>query len=302
MKRKKTLKGITLMEVVVSIAVYGVIALLLAEIMGCVNNMMTFTHHLSERIGVEGKIADNQEKTPNTRTVTVSAHIDGEKIMLSDEIYEYSFSDTNAQTAMTDAESSVHFRYMNYDHNGVKPGAGGASSFELKLNMSRDLRNFKALPEYATKGVVGISKIEVSTVNNFLDNVPVDLLLDSSSNTVSTLTFLPDPDFESNIDNYIDGKENNLLKLNMNYDWLNDQVNVVIKFYPVFDSSYTLDDSAKDQPYATWNLDVHQHYKTTGVEEKWYEYESANYSFDGYNVNAVSGSNPKWIEAPTSPT
>ncbi|MCQ2434353.1 MAG: hypothetical protein MJ062_03850 [Oscillospiraceae bacterium] len=309
MKRKKTLKGISLMEVVISIAVYGVISLLLAEIMGCVNNMMTFTNHLSERIAVEGKIADNQETSASsTRGVVVSCHLDGyghnKKFELNDAVLEYSPS---GATTMSDSESAVHFRYMNYQHHDTPMGSLGESPFQLNLNMSRDLRNFKALPEYATKGVVGIKKIEVTTVNNFIDKLPANLLVDKNGNNVSTLTYGSDEgqdeyDFQDFIDAYTDGETNNLLTINLAYDWINPEVDVIIKFYPEFDSSYTMEDSAKDQPYAIWNLDVHEHYKTTGVDEKWYYYLFANYSFDGYNVKAVDSSAPTLIPNPSSPT
>ena len=309
MKRKKTLKGVSLMEVVVSIAVYGVISLLLAEIMGCVNNMMTFTNHLSERIAVEGKIADNQETSASSsRGVVVSCHLEGyghnKKFELNDAVLEYSPS---GATTMSDSESAVHFRYMNYQHHDTPMGTLGESPFQLNLNMSRDLRNFKALPEYATKGVVGIKKIEVTTVNNFTDKLPVPLLVDKNGNSVSTLTYGSDEgqdeyDFQDFIDAYTDGGTNNLLQIKLAYDWVNPEVDVLIKFYPIFDSKYNMDASVTGQPYAVLQLDVHEHYRTTGVEEKLYYYTFANYSFDGYTPKFVDGSAPTWIPDPSSPT
>lgn len=309
MKRKKTLKGVSLMEVVISIAVYGVISLLLAEIMGCVNNMMTFTNHLSERIAVEGKIADNQETSASSsRGVVVSCHLEGyghnKKFELNDAVLEYSPS---GATTMSDSESAVHFRYMNYQHHDTPMGSLGESPFQLNLNMSRDLRNFKAFPEYATKGVVGIKKIEVTTVNNFIDRLPANLLVDKNGNSVSTLTYGSDEgqdeyDFQDFIDAYTDGGTNNLLQIKLAYDWVNPQVNVLIKLYPIFDSKYNMDASVNGQPYAELHLDVHEHYRTTGVEEKLYYYTFANYSFDGYTAKGVDGSAPTWIPDPSSPT
>lgn len=58
MKRRK-LKGMTLMEVVVSLAVYAVIGLLIAEIMSLVNATMKATNQLNRRLSYEAKFADN---------------------------------------------------------------------------------------------------------------------------------------------------------------------------------------------------------------------------------------------------
>lgn len=57
---KKTLKGMTLMEVIVSLFVYALLGLLLMEIMSVVNTTMTSTNQLNERLSFEAKFADNQ--------------------------------------------------------------------------------------------------------------------------------------------------------------------------------------------------------------------------------------------------
>lgn len=59
MKTKRKLKGMTLMEVVVSLAVYAVIGLLIAEIMTLVNATMKATNQLNRRLSYEAKFADN---------------------------------------------------------------------------------------------------------------------------------------------------------------------------------------------------------------------------------------------------
>ncbi len=56
---KKKLKGMTLMEVVLSIGIYGMIALLIAEIMSLVNATMQGTAQLNRRMNYEAKFADN---------------------------------------------------------------------------------------------------------------------------------------------------------------------------------------------------------------------------------------------------
>lgn len=52
----------TLMEIVVSLAIYAVIALLLVQIMTTVNSTMTATSQLNKRLSYESKYADNRMK------------------------------------------------------------------------------------------------------------------------------------------------------------------------------------------------------------------------------------------------
>ncbi|MBR5404785.1 MAG: prepilin-type N-terminal cleavage/methylation domain-containing protein [Oscillospiraceae bacterium] len=52
-------KGMTLLEVIISIAVYAVLALLLAEIMTLVNSTMRSTEQMNNRLSYEAKYADN---------------------------------------------------------------------------------------------------------------------------------------------------------------------------------------------------------------------------------------------------
>lgn len=59
MKRRSKLKGMTLIEVVISIGVYAVIALLLTEVMSLVNATMKATNQLNRRLAYEAKFADN---------------------------------------------------------------------------------------------------------------------------------------------------------------------------------------------------------------------------------------------------
>lgn len=59
MKRRTKHKGMTLMECVVSIAVYALMASLLVEIMTAVNGTIKATSHLNRRLAYEAKYADN---------------------------------------------------------------------------------------------------------------------------------------------------------------------------------------------------------------------------------------------------
>ena len=52
-------KGMSLLEIIISIAVYAVLALLLAEIMTLVNSTIRSTEQLNNRLNYEAKFADN---------------------------------------------------------------------------------------------------------------------------------------------------------------------------------------------------------------------------------------------------
>ena len=56
----KKQKGMTLIEIVVSLGIYSLLALLLVEIMSVVNTTMRSTNQLNERLSFEAKFADNQ--------------------------------------------------------------------------------------------------------------------------------------------------------------------------------------------------------------------------------------------------
>lgn len=52
-------KGLTLIEIVISIAIYGVLALLIMEIMTLVNTLVKSTDQMTKRLSYEAKYADN---------------------------------------------------------------------------------------------------------------------------------------------------------------------------------------------------------------------------------------------------
>ncbi len=52
-------KGLTLVEIVISIAIYGVLALLIMEIMTLVNTLVKSTDQMTKRLSYEAKYADN---------------------------------------------------------------------------------------------------------------------------------------------------------------------------------------------------------------------------------------------------
>lgn len=55
----KTKKGMTLVEIVISLGIYALLALLLTEIMSVVNSTMRATNQLNDRLSYQSKFADN---------------------------------------------------------------------------------------------------------------------------------------------------------------------------------------------------------------------------------------------------
>ena len=70
----KKQKGMTLVEIVISMAIYGILALLLTEIMTCVNASMRATRQLNNRLSYEAKFADNQLTSGANANFTLNEH------------------------------------------------------------------------------------------------------------------------------------------------------------------------------------------------------------------------------------
>ena len=79
----KKQKGMTLMEIIVSCAIYAMFALLIAETMTLVNSTMRATNQLNRRLSFEGRNADNMVtdtsviRAADTRTVNYQIRYDG---------------------------------------------------------------------------------------------------------------------------------------------------------------------------------------------------------------------------------
>ena len=75
MKKKK---GMTLMEIIVSCAIYAMFSLLICEVMTLVNSTMKATNQLNRRLSYESKNADNlvTTETQRTRDVFYQIHYD----------------------------------------------------------------------------------------------------------------------------------------------------------------------------------------------------------------------------------
>ena len=119
MKTKRKLKGMTLMEVVVSLAVYAIIGLLLAEIMTLGNATMKATNQLNRRLTYEAKFADNlllsdgvTSFTNNPISATLSEDNGSFTINANGRVYE-----TNASNIGNNVDSDPNQMIINEHTN-----------------------------------------------------------------------------------------------------------------------------------------------------------------------------------------
>lgn len=120
MKRKITRKGMTLIEIVISIAIAGILALLLVEIMNVVNATMRSTDYLNRRLAHESKYADNLMPGDNTggfsnkgATLTIKAN-SGEFSDIVANGVEYT-AHYNDPLMLSDYVSNTNYRFMVFD-------------------------------------------------------------------------------------------------------------------------------------------------------------------------------------------
>ncbi len=119
--KKRNLKGMTLMEIIVSMAVYGVLALLLVEIMSCVNGTMQVTNQLNKRLAYEAKFADNRrtvDEVGNPLTATqrqLRIIYDGAPSGgVTSGAAEYTASYTNPNHEDDDRSAGTNYKYLVY--------------------------------------------------------------------------------------------------------------------------------------------------------------------------------------------
>ncbi|MCR4760835.1 MAG: type II secretion system GspH family protein [Oscillospiraceae bacterium] len=128
----KKQKGMTLVEIVISMAIYGLLALLLTEIMTCVNASMRATRQLNNRLSYEAKFADNQLTTGANATFSLNRHdfvinYDGGTRQINDDPTAANHMDAFEWTAnMFDGSivgeryaTDINYRFMKFAHQGA---------------------------------------------------------------------------------------------------------------------------------------------------------------------------------------
>jgi len=154
MNKKTAFKGMTLFEIVISIAIYGTIALLLVEIMGTVNSTMRSTTALNERLSYEEKFADNRMTVADSRgEIIEDADLKSLKITFgADESSMKTISADGRQLEVRynsgkeyDTTTGVNYRYMIFEDNEIEPEF--ALPFEIFLKFADNK------PKYPVKDI-----------------------------------------------------------------------------------------------------------------------------------------------------
>lgn len=287
MKRKK-LKGLSLMEIIISIAVYAIIALLMAEIMGCINATMTSTSRLNERLDSEALLVDNKDTNPgstpyrNPNRVNVIAHIrDSSSAGLAlDQGTELipATSSEPGRIEFGDNQNSTHFRFMSFTNRNLNitldPNA--RFTFKIKLTQNLDDASFAALPDNDKRKVIGIDKVVVSSTAGMIDDA------DNIVNTPRTFT-------GAELINRNAGDD--FITLQLPYDEFSDRCVVTVDIYPIFESGVVFNDPAADTRYIrNARLDFVQFMETGGSENQTYRYFDAIYEFDGQGFTPCTSS------------
>ena len=133
----KKRNGMTLIEIIVSMAVFAVIAMLLVEIMSSVNAMMRSTAQLNKRLSYEAKYADNLQiqasATANPVDYVIRYDIrptGGAKEINSSgssrQAFEYAVQYEGTPIVGEDMHRNVNYRFMTFKKiNMVRPSYPG---------------------------------------------------------------------------------------------------------------------------------------------------------------------------------
>lgn len=196
MKHNKRRRGLTLIEIIISIAIYAVLALLVAEIMSMVNMLMKSTDQMNKRLTYEAKYADNLQSDGNFAHQPVNIWIQlGETVGGSTPVYLhgagmegtlYTGSDKKlVDTELIDSSANFHqgtnYKFVVYSKNSlVSHRASDFYTVTLKLLGGHDsdeigLVTYEQLipsdPNTVTPTWVPVSHAVVEEINpDYVDN------------------------------------------------------------------------------------------------------------------------------------
>jgi len=159
-KTMKKQKGMTLVEIVISMAIYGILALLLTEIMTCVNASMRATHQLNNRLSYEAKFADNQLTSGANANFTLNEHgfvinygaslghhinDDPTTAMVA---YEWTTNMFDAGIVGERYATDINYRFMKFAHRGADIADWPGHNYRIAIRPVAYLtRDFATLTE-----------------------------------------------------------------------------------------------------------------------------------------------------------
>ena len=202
-------KGLTLLEVIISIAVYAVLALLLAEIMTLVNSTIRSTEQLNNRLSYEAKYADNlmtgdDDHEFDNKKVGVEIQYDVQKVNRSNgqvtsvesnhtlkqfngddlKADEYT-ADYNETSPGTHYHDNTNYRFMRFDKTNLDKSKA-ADVFVIRLWLDVPASVMNDLKKVVVNGNYGGGKTSDSYVPSEFrpdgnDWYYLDLPMDSSA-------------------------------------------------------------------------------------------------------------------------
>lgn len=175
MKKVTHFKGMTLFEIVIAIAIFGVTSLLLVEIMNSVNSTMKATKSLNDRLAYEQKFADNRLKTADShgyvenkgdQTLNIEFDVKSVKheIPASGLLYQINY---NSENELPETSKDVNYRYMVFDYHE----SGDAINYDIPFFIPLEFEGNTS--KYPIKG---IDIYEIDDSGN-VSNVPLSATL-----------------------------------------------------------------------------------------------------------------------------
>lgn len=170
MNMKKKLRGLTLMEVIVALAIYAILALLTTEIMTLVNSTMRSTTHLNRRLAYESKFADTLT-TAGLNSVDADVQVEygggagaaaGGSLKLNDaDEVTANFPDESSD----DVRTNYHFLVVN--ENQIELSNVPEQPFVLRLRVNVGARAYTAGGPSTTTNLLELKSLEIKN-NGFL--------------------------------------------------------------------------------------------------------------------------------------
>lgn len=184
----KKQKGMTLMEIVISMAIYGILALLVTEIMTSMNTLMRVTDQLNDRLAYEAKFADNHQTvnesgTPfGSKTITYTVSYGGKLVGETTPsrgirtVMEYTMGYDDSRVDGKTHVGDVNYRFMSFDKVARDPAECPPGPFVVIL---------RVVPYYSDEVPATLTeqKAAITKAKNILSEIDeMKLSIDSASN------------------------------------------------------------------------------------------------------------------------
>lgn len=186
----KKQKGMTLIEIVVSLFLYALLALLLVEIMSVVNSTMMSTNQLNQRLSFEGKLADNQmvgnsapEGTNNVRIRYGTTDTAGNWTNLAGSIGDLSRGDEAIQYnayvtrydnpklhGTIDYAEGINYRFITFTNETRTPESLQSYAFNVHIMLMPFLPNRDGIDVSTPAGLANAQALQ-RKANDFIDEI-----------------------------------------------------------------------------------------------------------------------------------